>query len=597
MRRLYELHAQPLAKVVHGLPTSWKQSIAATKFPTVIDTAVWSPCSMFIAVVFSKSKGNVEILDAVTLGRRTVLDFPLNGTRWLVFSPCARMLTWFGESPEKFVSWDLQTGSLVSTIPPEQQGRTQDCFSATYSACGTMLGVPFRNDGSFTISTYNVRSGTHIYSHSIGGPVLSQIWIWADGEYLQFATTKSGSITTWEVGFTSTDAPREVQSLSIPGDPHRSGHSILHPNLSRLAFVTGGKVKVWCARGSKFLLESAPDVKWPRQMSLSIDGRFFTCGTNGPNFYVWKESPAGYILHQKLTSNTQTSKPRISPNGESIIAFGDSVIQLWRTTDSTTSTQVSQRSKRPFILGFSPDEALAGFTRTGGKTVTVLDLKSGTPRLVVDTDMKVYGLGVGGDTVVVVGEGKIVGWKLPAGDINATADVNYSRWTTTFDYPSFPISAQRPTISVSPDLGHVAIVNGGIDSHLHVYDVHAGQCLVSVPVGLESSPWFATDGCHVWCVTDGGEAESWGIVEDTEPDVTELEHRESTTHPPDGFPWRPSRGYSILDGRWALSSSKKRLLWLPPHWRSDGWNRMWSGRFLALLDCELPEPVILELDG
>ena len=423
--------------------------------------------------------------------------------------------------------------------------------------------------------------------------------IWTHGSCFRFATINAGFVTTWEIGFTRTEVPTKVQSVPTPGDSNSTHYFSFYPNLSRLAFITGGRVKVSCVRDSRFLLDSV-DAKWPRRMSISDDGRFFTCGTSGSDFYLWKESSTGYTLHRKLVSNTRGSKPLISPNGESIIAFGDSVVQLWRTADSTTSVQVSQRSKKSFILGFSRDEALAAFTRMGDETVTVLDLKLGTPRLVIDTDMKVHGLGVSGSTIIVVGEGKIVSWNLPTGDrvLHPRMNVHDSVRTTPFDHPPFPAFAPRPTTSMSSDLGRFAIVEGRghTNSCLHLYSVPTGQCLASTPMELETSPWFTTEGCKIWCVADSGEAESWRIVGDGESDLTELEHQESTTQPPDGFPWRPSRNYSVTDGRWVLSSSRKRLLWLPPHWRSDGWNRMWGGRFLALLDHEQPEPVILELE-
>ena len=602
VRRQYESYARPLARIVHGLPNSWEPSIAAVTFPSPIEAVVWSPCSRFIAIVWDKFKATIEILDAITLGRHPLLNLPLGesgGTRWLVFSPDTRLLTWFGKDSEKFISWDLRTGSLVSTIYPEQRGHTLDCPSAAHSTCGTMFGILFRKGHAFTISIYNVRTGTHVRSHSIEGPAPDKIWTYS--ECLRFTTIKSGSITAWEVGFTTTDPPTEVQSLQIPSDSHHN--FLLHPNLSRLAFITGGRVKVWDTQNSRFLLDSA-DLKWPRQMSFSHDARFFACGTNGQEFYVWKETPSGYRLHQQFVSIIGASEPLISPSGESIIAFAGLTIQLWRTTDpatilSTASTQVPRRNEKSFILGFSPDGALAAVTRMGDETVTVLDLKSGTPRLMIDTSMKVHGLGVDGSTVVVVGEGKIASWNLSGEGHFPDARVNFddSTRSTAFKHPPFPTSAQRPTTSVSPDLGRIAIVEDErTDTCLHIYDVHTGRCLASVFTRSETAPWFSPDRLKIWCVTDRGEAELWRIVEDGEHEITELEHLDSTKRPPDGFPWRPSHNYSIVDGQWVLGSGGKRLLRLPPQWRSDWWNWMWGGRFLALLDHELPEPVIVELE-
>ena len=236
----------------------------------------------------------------------------------------------------------------------------------------------------------------------------------------------------------------------------------------------------------------------------------------------------------------------------------------------------------------------------GDETVTVLDLEAGAPRLIIDTGMEVHGLGLDGSVIVVVREGKIISWSLPAVDhvLQPRVNVNDNIRATAFNHPSFPTFAPRPTASVSPDLGHIAIVEGRgyMGSYLHLYDIHTGQCLASVPIRFEASPWFTLDGREIWCVTGRGEAELWGIMEDSDSNAAELEHLESTTHPPDGFPRQPPRGYAATGSRWVLGSSGKRLLWLPPHWRSDGWNWMWGGRFLALIDRELPEPVILELE-
>ena len=603
VRGLYQSHGLPLTRIVHGMPTAWESSIAAMKSLSEIRAAVWSPCSGRIAVVCGKPKATIEILDAATLGRLTILHYPqgeLGGTPCLVFSPAARFLTWSGDNPGDFISWDVQTGVVVSTIPSGKRGYTLDRSSVTYSECGTMFGASFRNGNTFSISIYSVHSHTCIVSHLVDGTALHKIW--TRGEYLRFAATTSDSIKTWEVGFTPAHSPTEVGSLCPPDNVR---HFSFHPTPSLLAFTNGQEVKVWDALGSKFLLESVRD-EWPRRMSFSHDGSLFACGTRGPEFYLWKESPTGYTLHRKLVSSAKVSDPLISPCGQSIIAFGGSTIQLWRTTDSTTPpsaipSQALQRGEKDLIVGFSPDKALVAVARMEDETITVLEpgLRSGVSRLIIDTGMKVHGVGVTGSTVVVVGDGHIVTWNLPVGGHDSTprANINDSVRTTPFSHPPFSTLAPRPTTSVSPDLRHAAVVeHRQSGSHLHLYDVRTGGCLASVPMGLETSPWFSPDGREIWCVTDSGEVDLWEIIENGESVVTNLEHRGSPIHLPDGFPWQPPHGYSVTESRWVLNSSGKRLLWLPPNWRSDGWNRMWGGRLLALLDRKLPDAVILELE-
>ncbi|KAF9643733.1 hypothetical protein BDM02DRAFT_1359722 [Thelephora ganbajun] len=601
VRSLYELHARPLARIVHGLPDSWESNIAATTSPYLIDTAAWSPCNRFIAISQSGLETMIEILDAATLKRVTTLDSPAFRTAWLVFSPNTHLLTQRSLHPSKCITWDLQTGSLVSVIAVEEFFKhSMRYLSATYSTCGTMFATFCRVDSTPTISVYNILFGTHTHSRSVNGRPLDEIW--THGECLRFATMESESITTWEVGFDSAYTPRRVESLPIPDDFDPSRAYRFHPTSSRLAFTIEESVLVWDAHDSKFLLEYMDGKDCTvTSMSFSPDGRFFVCGTEDLGFYLWKESPTGYTLHRKFISNTRVFRPLVSPNGESFIAVGDKAINLWRMIDSITfpsdfSTPTFQRSKKAFILGLSLDKALAVLVRMEDETIMVLDLESGIPRLAIDTDMKVYGVGVAGSAVVVVGEGKIVTWNLPAGNnvINPRANINDSVRTTTFNHPPF---LPWRTTSVSPDLHRIAMVDwsevGGFN-RLHLYDVLTGQCLASVCDGSGGSPLFTLDGGEVWSVSDEYNNDGWKIIEDSESD-TRLEHLLGAQQPC-GFPWESSRGYEVTNSWWVLSPSKKRLLWLPPSWRSGFQDRVWSGRFLALLDRELPEPVILELE-
>lgn len=576
------------------------------KFTSSAHITVWSPCSKFVAVAWGRLGVRIRILDAVTLGQITTLESPSNklvSIQQLVFSPDAHLLTCISKSPWAIISWDLHTGVLVNTISPELLIDSLDCSSATYSACGSIFGILFHNALTSTICTYNILSNTCIYSHSVEGAVLCQIW--THDKCLQFATKKPESIIIWEVEFTSIHMPTEVRSLPIP-DNFNSQEFSFHPTLPQLAFIVEGTIFIWDTQDSKFLLDFMGfKDKGGIEISFSHDGRFFVCGAHCTQLFLWKESPTGYTLHQKLTPNSSLSKPLISPNGESIIAVGQGMIQLWRITHSTihnltTSTLDLQERLTRFVLGFSPDEALAAITQWGNEVVTVLDLKSGIPYLTIDADMSVYGLGVVGRIVVVVGDGMIVTWDLPIGDciLNPRVNVNNSIWITTFNPPLSPYQESQ-VIVVSPTLQHVAIMElddnrGGLASHLYLYDVYNGQCVWNMFLDFQGKPGFALGGLELWCcgiyrVT------GWKIIEDSESGATKLEDLEPTSVPPDGSPWKP-HGYKITYSGWILNSSGKQLLWLPPHWQLHLMDRMWGGQFLALLPDIPPDAIILELE-
>ena len=343
-------------------------------------------------------------------------------------------------------------------------------------------------------------------------------------------------------------------------------------------------------------------------MSFSPDGRFFASNSKTPErdptgIYLWKESHTGYVLHQRLIPDSWTTRPLISPNGRTVIAFGGATIQLWHTTESTTSrsavsAQTSRSNGRNFVLGFSPDEALAAVARKKDKTITVVDLNSGVPRLTIDAGMEVYSLGVAGSNIVAIGEGRIVTWDLPAGDhvLDLSANITDSVRTVTLDNHRHDLGRPESVILMSPDLHHVATVGYSNDSCLGLYDAHTGQHLQTVTRDyLIYTPWFTPEGREVWCMRGYGGLDGWKIVEDSKSNVTELEYLGSTEHRPDGPPSRSPRGYKVRD-EWIFSPSGKRLFWLLPQWRGVYVQQVWGKRFLALLGRELPEAVSLELE-
>ena len=457
-----------------------------------------------------------------------------------------------------------------------------------------IVAVACGDSGNFTdtiISTYSLVSGTHVYSHRVSeGRIVAQIW--THGEFLRFATVKPGSITIWEVTFTSEHTLAEIESLPAPDDTGED-HLFL-PTLSRLAFIPwGSNVLIWDARDSKFLLRFVGGNK-PRGLSFSSDGRFFACGSIGQGVCLWKESPTGYVLHQKLVFGPTAGwiTPFLSPNGESIIISKDRETQLWRTTDPInppSSIPPQPVEQADFVLAFSPDKSFIATGRLGENIATILDLKSGDPRLIVDAGKKIWGLGVTANTVIIIGEGKIVTWNLPTGDcvLEARANIHDSVQTIVFDHPQ--LTPERPhSASISPDLNHLIITS--LDEGLHIYDVSTGKRVMGITTGYVFQPWFTRDGREVWHAFGGQK-----IIRGGGSDVVGLEPIRNYDGPSGGYLCESAHGHEITDDGWILDSRKKRVMWLPHHWRVKVKYRIWDGQFLALFDPVLPEPVIIEL--
>ena len=102
--------------------------------------------------------------------------------------------------------------------------------------------------------------------------------------------------------------------------------------------------------------------------------------------------------------------------------------------------------------------------------------------------------------------------------------------------------------------------------------------------------WFTPGGSDVWCVA-ADKANVFTITQDA------FEHTKTVVDIEDGSwgcPWGSSCNYKH---GWILGADGKRLLMLPPFWKSAfKVDRVWNGKFLALLHGRLPEPVILELE-
>ncbi|KAF9786447.1 hypothetical protein BJ322DRAFT_1191700 [Thelephora terrestris] len=607
---LYKQYARPLARVIRGLPISWEPVVTAAR-KGGIKGAAWSPCNRFIAIT---SFSTVEILDAATLKQLNTFENPppynsfLDSSPLLVFSADGHSLT--EVSDRMFKRWDLQTGGPAGTILTEglTLNFTKSSFSSTYSTDGKILVVLYRQASppSAFITTHDLLSKTHTHTY----PVLEGnivIPIWTHGECLRFATLKSGSITIWEAAFTSTHLPAEVESFPAPDEIAHVENLLFLPALSRLAFTHKGSVLVWDFKASKFLLNSGPATQaWsfnPYKSSFSSDGHFFACLTRSCKVSIWKESSAGYVLHQNLTFPSYISiGPYLSPNGESVVMVHESAIHLWHTKDQdlSLSSVPSHRTQDSSILVFSPDETLVALGAP--LKIEIFDLQSGDLWLVIDTGMEVEHLEMTGNTIVAVGGGKAITWSIPEQSLlDATADVNNSIWVTHFDHSSLSL-IHRKGILVFPDSSRVLMwghTEGPFQGCLQIYDLFSGRCLGSV--GLDhvflQSASFTPDGLEVWGEYQnewGSSVVGWKVIEDSESGTMRPEPLESTKSQPEVLPSRSSHGHEIMHNGWIIGPTKERLLWLPNHWRSGNWLLGWGGRFLVLRRRGTLDIVILE---
>ena len=569
--------------------------------------AIWSPCNRFIAAVESRS---IVILDAATLSLLDTFEIPSqyhkNGPWRPSLSPDGHCLTLIGKW--KLISWDFQTGGPLGAIPSGLESEANPIsFSSTYSEDGKVVAVAYYSTKNSyfmdydkpDIRTYDL-SGKEAGPHCAPkGRIVEPIW--THGKCIRFVTINHGSVAILEVEFTLKSPPVEVESLPIADKIIGADRFLFLPSLSLLAFVLRNTIQVWDAKAAKLLLES----EFPHFRiylshspigSFSSDGCFFAYLDQSGVVQVWKESPACYVLYQKLPFVADSHfliNPRLSPSGKSMFMFPrKGAFRLWHTRDQVPS--LPGISENNFTVAFSPDGRFAAFARQWENVVTVFDPLTSDLELAIDTDIGVMCLGITGSALIVVGQEKIVTWDLPGGDCTFNASVKNSFRATTLH------SNHRETLRygpISPDFSRIAILGGDIwRRNLRIYDMSTGRCLSSNSVeGNAGWVGFTWDGREVWATTyDSGVDEGWRIVEDSGSGPIRVEPLDGIVRPSGVFPWESRHGYKVTDDGWVLSATQKRLLWLPHRWRSNREHRAWSGRFLGLLQSELSDIVILE---
>ena len=605
---MYKNHTSPLARVVQGVPDSWERAVATATIGHLLYAAVWSPCNRFIAVAEPYS---VQVLDAVTLIRLSTFKHSLNTLyrpQQLDFYPDGRCLTLC--VVEALISWDIQTGSPLNTIPLRPERSDDKPFLFKHSKDGKLIAVAYkpwdidRGDVGYSsfIYTFDLLSGIHVGSHRFPEARIMDP-IWTHDEYFRFTTIDPKLVRIWQSPFTLEHPPVEVASFPVPDGITDANRLLFLPSLSRLAFVLGSTIQVWDLEAPKLLLKSevkpGRNQRSPPHSSFSPDGRFFAYTTINEGVQVWKESPTGYLPYQQLPFFTYSSRvaPRFSSDTKSIIISPGLKIHRLHTRDqvsSLPSLQIRDGRRVDFTLAFSPDENFAVFARQGQNTVTIIDLRSGERKWNTDVGLEIGCVGIAGGTVVVVGQDSIITWNLPGGDRTFNASINNIVRTTILD-PS-PPSHNLGTpyfMSISPDLNRVVVLRVGEYCSLEVDDVSTGSCLARIPTGNAAlRRLFTRDGREVWA-RNGNSAGQCEIIEDGKSGTVELKLRR-IEGPSREFFRESSRGYTVTDDGWVLSPSQKRLLWLPRRWRMNGWYRAWGGRFLGLLDGELSEMVVLE---
>ena len=190
--------------------------------------------------------------------------------------------------------------------------------------------------------------------------------------------------------------------------------------------------------------------------------------------------------------------------------------------------------------------------------------------------------------IIVLGDGEIVTWQLPAGDhiLNAQETIKSSVQTTTVAHLAF---TKEQYAAISPDLNYIIGMKSG---NLFTCNMHTGKSFDGISMW---QPGFSLDGNRVWNIESSGKVIQWALIKDGESSTIDLEYIEDAEELLRGFPWHSTYGYQVTDDGWILSPGGRHLLWLPHQWWSKV-ERRWGRKFLVLLCSKFLEVVTIELE-
>lgn len=269
---------------------------------------------------------------------------------------------------------------------------------------------------------------------------------------------------------------------------------------------------------------------------------------------------------------------------------------------------------KDFLLDFIPDKSLAVVVQQKGNLVTVLDFKSSVPWLTIEASMEVCGIRVIKNTIVAIGQKKVIAWNLPGKSPLPGTRLSIQDSTKTIEiiprpkedtqdnklHSSSDTSTKKVkediavAASISLDFCYIAFLmdNGGVGvGDLCLWNAPTGQYICHTQISLKAIPWFVPSGNNLWCILGGGKAEVWEIVDGKLKrgmSVYDIEHG------PLGYPWVSSCGYQVMNDGSVFGLGKRKLLMVPPAWQLDVVQRVWNGNFLVLLNARTPKPIIIE---
>jgi len=534
VRRLYyHQRHPPFPRVVAGTLGSWPDDInVRSTAESYYGPSVWSPCGRLVATSY-QGQGGVEIRDALTSELFSTL-LSTNPIRALAYSPDGRALA--ALSGISLVIWDIQTGGAARKVDCGGTGNAPLVWLLDGRAIGTICTI------TGVMQVYNIGLGT---MQSLGT-------LWSSGEPCLWAHDKTFRIMTteWD-GQTRTIDIFEVGSVLTKIESFHVGllgrYDLIEtfsPATYRISVKFRGQLYILDIRNSECLLKTGGVFN---SQTFSSDGNLFA-GFMQSSVWIWRYNSGSYTLWRTLSGQTIYSPDSLqfSPACSPIMGLSSRSLQVWRLD----GPPIVAHSKLGVPLGALSDRG--NYVATGNRgstTVTITNLLSPAPPQSINTDIKVSGLALTGNILLVMGyELKMItAWRLTEeGVVEAppggrSAGRGGSIWTI-----------QVPLVAEVSIEGRMAVMrsHGNV---IYSYDTVTGEQLWPA----QAPPDLSLKQYSIYNLAHGLHNLRW--------------LREHNVHPNEGWPVP----FTAFEERWVKDPEGRHRLWIHAAWRlpprSAGW--------------------------
>jgi len=517
----------------------------STKRP-VYQSCVWSPCGHFVAAMTKKT---VEIRGALALNPLFTLKSTGVATKFwhgLAYSPDGHSLACC--SSTAIIIWDTQTGGVVRKIDCEVGGNG-DSLELVWSLEGNLISIISALElGTLTVCVYEVTSGTMQSSGTAKSTGSGCLWAHDKSFWVMTMTRddEGSTINIYETGSTLT----KVKQFNFRSHTYLG---VFSPTTYRITVDWAQDPLgffILDLHSSEVLLQ-VPGYHW--RVTFSPDGNLVAAFT-GSRLLIWRYTPGHYTQWREL-QNAPSLVPKFSPTSSSILGCSNTLLHVLHLDHSPTAPTIESGATIHSVPwdAMSPHSVYIVTVHRGESTITVTNLHSQnpSPSQFIDTGLKILGIVLTGNVLLVNGSGTVVAWLLTEEGVvggtfgerrvdcsNQLWDVPYHKWGI-------------PVFSVDGGIGVIWFGSARIlgNSRSCIYNTKTGK------VFLTHSPDRPS--------THRGPRYS---LQDS-PDGFDLYYRVSRQcHRPPKWGWPVSKA-TLREG-WVKDPEGKHRLWLHPRWRS-----------------------------